>query len=79
MEISHPEPVIFPNAGLTKADVVGRYELVGDAMAPLPAQRPAHAVPSRSALTDGLDSGGSHALLLATCHKKVSARRGHGS
>lgn len=32
MEISHPDRVIFPDAGLTKADVVGHYQRVGDAV-----------------------------------------------
>ena len=32
MEVSHPDRVIFPAAGLTKADVVAHYERVGDHM-----------------------------------------------
>lgn len=40
MKVSSPDRVIFPGAGLTKADVVQHYEAVGDRMLAFLADRP---------------------------------------
>ena len=40
MNVSHPDRVIFPGAGLTKGDVVGHYGHVGEAMVGFLAGRP---------------------------------------
>ena len=40
MEISNPDKVLFPDAGLTKADLVGHYRKVGERMLPFVAGSP---------------------------------------
>jgi bifunctional non-homologous end joining protein LigD len=40
IEISHPDKVLFPAAGLTKADLARHYERVGEAMLPYVRGRP---------------------------------------
>lgn len=40
MEISNPDKVLFPDARLTKADLVGHYESVGERMLPFVADSP---------------------------------------
>jgi bifunctional non-homologous end joining protein LigD len=54
VEISHPDKVIYPDAGITKGDVVGYYRRIADWMVPHLVDRPLalHRFP------DGLDRGG---------------------
>ena len=40
MEISHPDKVLFPDAGVTKADLVGHYRKIGERMLPFVADSP---------------------------------------
>lgn len=40
MEISNPDKVLFPGAGLTKADLVGHYQRFGERMLPFVANSP---------------------------------------
>jgi bifunctional non-homologous end joining protein LigD len=40
VEISNPDKVLFPDAGLTKADLVGHYEQFGERMLPFVASSP---------------------------------------
>ncbi len=40
MQVTHPDRIIFPEPGLTKADLVGHYELVGPTMLTFLAGRP---------------------------------------
>jgi bifunctional non-homologous end joining protein LigD len=40
VEISNPDKVLFPGVGLTKADLVGHYERVGERMLPFVADSP---------------------------------------
>jgi len=40
VEISHPDKLLFPDAGLTKADLARHYERVGEAMLPHVRGRP---------------------------------------
>ena len=42
MEVSNPDKLIFPQAGLTKADLVGHYERVGREDARLPGRSTSH-------------------------------------
>ncbi len=40
VEISNPDKVLFPDAGLTKADLIRHYESVGERMLPFVANSP---------------------------------------
>ncbi|CAN5873371.1 non-homologous end-joining DNA ligase [soil metagenome] len=40
MDVTHPERVVFPDAGITKGDIVGYYALVADAVLPEVIDRP---------------------------------------
>ena len=43
VELTHPDRVIYPEAGLTKADVFAYYEKVADRLLPFLKDRPDHA------------------------------------
>ena len=40
MQVSNPDKVLFPEVGLTKADLVAHYETVGERMLPFVAGSP---------------------------------------
>jgi bifunctional non-homologous end joining protein LigD len=54
LTISNPDKLIFPEAGLTKADVVGHYQRVGPRMVELLAGRPL----TLQRFPNGIDRGG---------------------
>lgn len=41
MQISNPDKVLFPDDGITKADLAGYYQRMADAMVPWLRDRPA--------------------------------------
>src|SRR4029079_1195260 len=54
IEISSPDKLMFPQAGLTKLDVARHYERVGELMKPLLRDRPL----TFQVFPDGIDSEG---------------------
>jgi len=54
VELSHPDKVLFPDDGLTKADLADYYEAVAPAMLPHVRNRPI----SMLRFTDGIDGEG---------------------
>jgi bifunctional non-homologous end joining protein LigD len=54
VEITHPDKLLFPEDGLTKADIAGYYEAVADTMLPHVANRPI----SMLRFPDGVDGHG---------------------
>jgi bifunctional non-homologous end joining protein LigD len=58
VEISHPERVLFPELGLTKADVARYYDSVADRMLPHVRNRPLTLLRCGAAIDPNLDKGG---------------------
>lgn len=56
VELTHPDRVLFPDAGLTKADVFAYYRTVTDRLLPFLKDRPV----TLERLPDGLVEGGPH-------------------
>ena len=54
MQISKPEKIIFPEAGITKAEVFEYYELVGERILKFIGNRPVSLVRSPGGLKDGI-------------------------
>ena len=56
VEMTHPEKILFPEAGLTKADIFAYYQKIADRLLPFLKDRPV----TLERLPDGLNDGAPH-------------------
>ena len=72
VEITHPDKVLFPDAGITKADLAGHYERVAEWMLPHVRGRPV----SMQRFPDGIDGKGFFHKDMPTISRLDPARGG---